>query len=401
MTRTGLIALLVLFSLTFTGCGDDDDSGGTGGTGGAGGSGGEAADSGVDAADDAAQADTGGGETGGCPPGTFCSVPPAYTGIEDGYLCASLEDAQPPPCANQEECEAGECKDGHCIQECQLPDCPAGYECIAYVSKWLCALVDTGEPAGCEFQDDCDIGHCEGPEGLANRKCVQRCEPEGGAPEKVSVTGRVTVFAPTTATDVQADPVEGAEVCIHENNTVACASSGADGSFTLTDVAIQQEVMLTVTKDGYEPSATQIFVGVNDMEVALPVPMLTEDAVKEAEDTTGITLDETKGSIIASVGISELVPDAGAGFVYTSLEGVTASLDPASGDGPFYADADGKIDLSLQATSELGGLSFLNVEPGDYTLSFDHSTMVCSGAYATVIAGHVTMNVGGFCQASN
>jgi hypothetical protein len=123
-------------------------------------------------------------------------------------------------------------------------------------------------------------------------------------------------------------------------------------------------------------------------------------------ESSGQTLDETKGSIL----FFSIVPGEGIGTFGSPL-GMTAEIDPTA---QAYYVAEGKdfIDTSLTASSEGGWGFFLNLDPGDYFLTFHREGLSCNAAMpnfahgldeqgrvrAKVVAGLLTLQVGLLCQ---
>jgi hypothetical protein len=66
-------------------------------------------------------------------------------------------------------------------------------------------------------------------------------------------------------------------------------------------------------------------------------------------------------------------------FVQTGdAAGVTVTLTPTSGAGPFYATAAGVPSTTLTETTTSGTAIFANVDPGDYVVTFSHATLTCA-----------------------
>jgi hypothetical protein len=100
---------------------------------------------------------------------------------------------------------------------------------------------------------------------------------------------------------------------------------------------------------------------------------------------------------------------ASPGFDWTT--GVSFTITPASGDGPFYINADETWASGATSTMGTWGAWFVNLPPGEYSVSASHATMNCvpaggrfgwaetdGTATAPVIAGINTQSIGFFCS---
>jgi hypothetical protein len=83
----------------------------------------------------------------------------------------------------------------------------------------------------------------------------------------------------------------------------------------------------------------------------------------DLEDVLGIQIDPAKGRL------GFIVVGGGAGEALGPIPGSSATLTPEAGDGPFYYDADGQMDLTATSALHWGG-TFFNVPEGDYKVTF-------------------------------
>jgi hypothetical protein len=99
-------------------------------------------------------------------------------------------------------------------------------------------------------------------------------------------------------------------------------------------------------------------LGVFDLgaeDAVVPVTMLSEALATAAYSQVGVTLDTSLG------GIAFVVSG-------TSVIGYVGTLTPMAGDGPWYLDGFG-LNPNASSTTADGTGSFVNIPPGDYTLT--------------------------------
>lgn len=280
--------------------------------------------------------------------------------------------------------------------------CPAPATCVAPVGEYICG--EGGIPPSCKVQSECDYGTCM--QFAFGGFCILPCV--GDIPATVSVTGTIVEFEKGKGFANAASPgVEGVEVCVHENSDVPCVMTDAKGKFALDGVPTEVAYLLTFHKDGYGKVVRQQPPAVADVTIYEPDSRLAKVDIAEADlAAAGVTPDDTKGSIGFGAAVNN---DAGtespfafkvAGLLdLIFLEGYTVSIDPKAGTGPVYRDADEEPDPSLTKSSEAGYGFFVDLPPGDYSLTFEHPDLKgCTPVDVTVIADHATLNVGPECQ---
>lgn len=254
---------------------------------------------------------------------------------------------------------------------------------------WLIVLVS----GGCGDDDG------PSPDASADAGGSDGAAPDGGSPDggprTVAIEGdffRIVTGATT--------PVEGVEVCVDGHAEVACAMTNAMGAYRLEGVPPATDLLLTFDKDGYLPAQRTVHTpAVRDMAL-FGFAFGDDDYVAFFETALDLTLDPNLGILTFEATEASVVAVTHAG-----LEHVTASIDPASGDGPGYADAMQFPAGTLTETSRSGWGYFVNVEPGEYLVTFTHPDRPCvahpelgwpapDGSTATtrvtVAAGHVT-----------
>jgi len=376
---------LALLLPTFLGCGDDDNgsassNGSESDTGDEVGSGGTEMDTRDETGSGGTEAGAG-NETG--------------TGGTDGDGTDAGEDV---PDADQPE---------------PLPECPEGTECMSVGGNTYCVQVGAWLSPRCESDDDCDYGICLGPDG-GHKWCVQWCEPPGGIPEKVSITGKVVEYSPlvefefpvTEYLTADQPAIEGAQVCVYDNIDIPCVNSRADGVFKLEGVPYINDPRLSVTKDGYQSVLRHVEGGtMRDRVVEKAIPLYTNEQFEQLAIAAGADYPEKNTGAIFTGAAKARIEGEDSPFTLSwdgggdmiLLDGFTVVLEPQSGIGPVYRDAEGAPDSSLNASSIYGQADFFNLEPGDYSLHFSHPDLDCYYPIpTTVVAGFVNTWNGGF-----
>jgi hypothetical protein len=260
------------------------------------------------------------------------------------------------------------------------------------------------------------VSACSSNDRIASTKSVLGADAGDGGPSipglsllwRVVESGPVGVVYDAGSAGINATRnlpgVGGVEVCIDQHPEIPCATSAPSGLFTLRGMPAQQDLVLTCVKDGYVSSLRAIETAATDMDNS-GAPIVTGKSGSPNPDL-GIKYDDTKGALSFFTLLSE---DDG-GLVLPL--GVTVTLSPSSGDGPFYTNAENLFERS--ATGTVGGLGFFfNLAPGNYELTFDDPHADCApisfpfGAYGFPVpptsvkfpirAGFVTDQVGVLC----
>jgi hypothetical protein len=184
----------------------------------------------------------------------------------------------------------------------------------------------------------------------------------------------VTDYATTAA-------IEGATVCNEEMGL--CAQTDANGTANVPYVRNKNNT-LTLAKENYFSArigytATDVLTnnfitGINQVGLTLIERAQVDVIVPQAPGAPMV--DDTKAGIVATV-----FDRSG-----ETVAGASVSLDPESGVGPFYfaegnllanAGAGEAFDSDATGTTANGVLTFVNVDPGTYTLNFSHETKTC------------------------
>lgn len=181
-----------------------------------------------------------------------------------------------------------------------------------------------------------------------------------------------TVVLSGTITDATSgDPLEGVEVCFDEPADIDCLQTDADGEGS-ADLPINSDLKVRLTKTGYPEVLTHGNTEEVDL-VGAQVGILSEEAADAALTLLGLTRDATKGHVlfVAATNVT----------LQSKVAGVTADLTATTGT-QFYATTAGLPDTGLDATTTAGAGAIVNIDPGDYEMTFTHDTATCVDGYA-------------------
>jgi hypothetical protein len=191
------------------------------------------------------------------------------------------------------------------------------------------------------------------------------------------------------------NPVSGVLVCVFEDNSIPCVSTDANGDFTLNGVPSGVEILVEFTKSDYFPTLVTLTTEAAPMslgELLSPSKL----AVGLLALAVGTTVDPSKGQLL----FNAFTPGTGGGF--TGEGGVVALMEPKSGVGPYYFDANQQPDKTLTATTTTGAGVYANVDPGYAEVTLTSFSKTCTrlttawaGSTATaskvrIVAGYLT-----------
>jgi hypothetical protein len=148
-------------------------------------------------------------------------------------------------------------------------------------------------------------------------------------------------------------------------------TSAADGTFVFPSVPVRTNLAVTLTKTGFLPVLLSVQTASAAMDArGNPVDMFPSSG--DPNPIPGITVDwQNKGQIFIFV----IGPDPEGGLNFSGDPGVSVSMSPASGNGPYYQDMNANFVTSATAFIENLG-AYFNVAAGTYTLTFnDNATM--------------------------
>ena len=238
---------------------------------------------------------------------------------------------------------------------------------------------------------------------------------------KVKVAGTVVVAIP--GKNGHEDPLPGASVCVTDKTgdkitSIPCVTTGASGAFEFSLVS-GTRVVIEFQKAGYGSQLIAVDVGTADIargDVRLSPPVSGDAGDAGNGPTYGwdpsVVLDPAKGLVNVIAVQPSGSPDAGAaapGLDFTT--GLTLSVSPKSGVGPYYVAPDETWASTATKTAGGYGAWFLNLTPGDYKASASSPDLDCvpigSNGYGwpntdgtsgfPIIAGFNTQSIGFYC----
>jgi hypothetical protein len=169
----------------------------------------------------------------------------------------------------------------------------------------------------------------------------------------------------------QVTPVTGMQVCVYGDSSVPCATTDQFGAYTITGMEADKEILLEFTKLNYFPALVTVKTRPTPINIGeFPAPTTGEASLFAS--IAGVTLDSAKGQMLATA----VQPGSGGGFV--GQDGVTITVTPDSGAGPFFTDDQNLPDLTLTTTGPNGLGLWANVNPGDVQVAFTHPTKTCT-----------------------
>lgn len=167
----------------------------------------------------------------------------------------------------------------------------------------------------------------------------------------VTVNGQVSQYLGST--------IANATVCIIEP-ALGCATSDANGEYTLAGVPANSVITATIEAEGNMPAVGAVMIGDEDRD--LYTTLLPRDGVESLFADAGIEFDTSLGAIAVGIGDPLSMNNNAAGFV--------PKLSPAAGDGPYYTTLGG-IDTERTSTDNFGVASILNLTEGDYQVTLE------------------------------
>lgn len=171
-------------------------------------------------------------------------------------------------------------------------------------------------------------------------------------------------------------PIRGAKVCILDHPEIACASTDSEGEYTMAFPAFASSTLFVMhfTAAGHLGSVRPATYESTPEQVSTSwpggVPLYSDEWAKTMAMKAGFTYP-AQGSGFIRLRLS-------GGLASEIISGVTASLSPASGTGPIYADPSNDPDPSLTATVASNLVLFGNVAPGPVTITVNAGNKTCN-----------------------
>ncbi len=200
------------------------------------------------------------------------------------------------------------------------------------------------------------------------------CNSSGGTSDMgagMDLTTTATVTERGTVIDLSSkNPVANLQVCLYSPmlSPQPCATTGADGTYSLPGIPASTQVAASLTGGAYYPSLYLKTTGAadetNDIEA------ISSGTITLLTAVVNVQADPTKGQIAVIALDGNPPPDGGTGPAHNS--GISVALTPSSGSGPFYLDATGIPQMvnKQSMTSAKGVGAYINVDPGVVELTY-------------------------------
>ena len=196
---------------------------------------------------------------------------------------------------------------------------------------------------------------------------------------KQAISGTISEFAPGALDAAAPNALEGVRACVYEHSDVACATTDAMGHYELAGVPSGVETAVTFEKQGYlsvlvpGKFSADTRVNFNMPSDAIAMSFLQIVGATYPLGDTGVVLATAQTGVKAPAG-------ADAGLATEILDGVSVSVSPKSGAGPFYANEGSIPDTKLMMTTKnrAFGAGFTNLTPGEVEVTFSHPSLDCS-----------------------
>jgi hypothetical protein len=149
-------------------------------------------------------------------------------------------------------------------------------------------------------------------------------------------------------------PVKAAIVCVRDHSDIPCMTTDAVGSFGI-GLPANQELTVTVQADGLASTAFGVSTGTRDL-TQWTLSLEKAETVAARYAAFGVKYpDESRGFVL----VRDEVPGAdGAG-----VDGITMSLLPSIGKGPFYFEANSSPNPNRTSTSTWSAAAFAELSP--------------------------------------
>ena len=151
--------------------------------------------------------------------------------------------------------------------------------------------------------------------------------------------------------------IPNAEVCIQNRQPECpCARTGGGGQFSV-DAPAGEDLVFVYSGGGILPTLVHLRLPLG--MTRFNVQVLSQAMAPGLANGFGQQIDATKGYVSFTAGMAG----------NRGLVGVTGSINPGSGAGPFYLGANGFPDRNAVQTTSSGTGTFINVNPGMVNVS--------------------------------
>lgn len=243
---------------------------------------------------------------------------------------------------------------------------------------------------------------------------------DAGDAGPITFTGTVVEGVPGTIGNEAG--LAGVSLCVVDSKgakvtSFPCATTDSTGAYSMT-FARNQQLIVEFSKAGYGTQLAVLDVAAADIaRTPFRLVKVVSDAGADGGGITNFGWDpsvvlDAKNGTLNVFAVQAAKADGGTGGLGIDFTtGVSFTIAPATGDGPFYLDTSEAYVSGATATNGGYGAWFLNLPPATYTFSATSATLTCTaiagGAYgwaqkdgtlkAPVIAGLNTQAVGFFC----
>jgi hypothetical protein len=218
----------------------------------------------------------------------------------------------------------------------------------------------------------------------------------GEEPQPVHFSGTTSISVVGVLHDETALP--GVSVCVidssgSKSSSQPCVVTDDKGAWSFV-FAPKQQLILGFEKAGYDKQLIVVDVGTADVQATTPVRLAPFVQVDGGPDggaivsygwDPSIKLDASKGSVNLVAVQSAATADAGTaapGFDFTT--GVSFTLTPKGGDGPFFVTPGETWDESAKATVGGYGAWYLNLIPGTYQATASSDSATCVSVFSSI-----------------
>jgi hypothetical protein len=168
------------------------------------------------------------------------------------------------------------------------------------------------------------------------------------------------------------NPIQGASVCVVGNSALPCATSDANGGYSLQVPANMNVAVLIKEQNHIDNYLT--FTTTDAAFDLGPLRVMDKQFDATFAQQAGGQRDTTTGELV--VAVFDQFPNPGTVIEHVSLE--------VSGGGGhmFYTDGQGVPSTTQTETSTRGTAGVVNMHPGTYTMWLTHPSMNCKNAVA-------------------